>query len=148
MAVIEKLKLTDWYFHTELIVETFLFVIFESILQMVCMELLIMENCAIIDIVLVRAWPVGSADQVDFPVAPWGDITIPRAFPPPVRTWLCNPIPLGSPLQTNRKYNIELNSLIEPACLPPSTGKICWPNQSMHSVRAVKLPSIVAFYKL
>ena len=95
----------------------------------------ISENCAIIDIVSGMAQLVGSADQVDFPVAPLGDIYIPFVFPSSLLSPQCIAIPAGSLRRSNRKYNIEMNSLIERACL--HRVKFAGAINQLHPVKSV-----------
>ena len=85
---------------------------------------------------------VGSADQVDFPAAPLGDIYIPFVFPSPLHCWRDYAIQYLRVLHCNPIGNIELNSLIETACLHrvKLAGAI---NHCIQSRQSVKLPSIV-----
>ena len=146
MAVIEKLKLTGWYLYTKLIVTT-THHWQDGHYNFICDTVWInnLTNClygapSIRE--LCDNWYClmdGSACWFCWPS--WFPCRPPRRYlhticislSTALLTWLCNTIPAGSPLQSNRKYWIEL---INWDCLPPP-GKIGGSNQSLHPVKAV-----------
>ena len=149
MAVIEKLKLsTGWYFYTKLIVATvrhwniiIICDIWLNIRDCPCMELILIENCAIDNWYCITQWDRSLLVLLTKLISLWTpEERFTYRFYFLLHCWLdyamqylrvahCNPI--GTII-----LNIELNSLIQTGLPPP--GKICWTNQSMHPVKAVK----------